>query len=248
MTPTQYKNKHKIKKDSNMVNISNALIESFVSKSNLGALKVLFYLSYDSSVKLPNTQYITFSIDSKKLCEVCEIDLRTLKRNIKKMQETTITFVKNDELEQSINILPSVTYILGTSKIEIDMHKKVLDLIKEVKNKFTVIEIDNLMRLRSKHSVKMIQLLSYIKGFGENVSKRKTYNLEELNGMFGTNYKNVYEFERKILKPTKEELDSNSRLTFNYTVKFGEATKGRPKAIGVIIDLIFSNAVQQKLF
>jgi plasmid replication initiation protein len=248
MTPTQFKKNQNMKKELNIVNISNSLIESFVSKSNLGALKVLFYLSYDSSVKMPNSRVITLKIDSKKLCETCDIDMRTFKRNIQKMQETTITFIKDNEFEQHITVLPSVTYEVGTSIVEIDIYKKVLELVKEVKSKFTVIDITNLMRLKSKHSVKMIQLLSYINGFGENVGKRKTYDLEELNGMFSTNYKNVYEFERKILKPTKEELDSNSKLTFTYRVKFEEATKGRPKAKGVIIDLVKTNSVQQQLF
>ena len=248
MTPTEFKKRENMKKELSIVNISNSLIESFVSKSNLGALKVLFYLSFDNSVKMPNSRVITLKIDSKKLCETCNIDIRTLKRNIKKMQETTITFVKENEYEQHINVLPSVKYMIGTSTIEIDMYKKVLELVREVKNKFTVIDIENLMRLKSKHSVKMIQLLSYMNGFSENVAKRKTYELEELNGMFSTNYKNVYEFERKILKPTKEELDSNSKLTFTYRVKFEEASKGRPKAKGVTIDLVNTNSVQQKLF
>lgn len=248
MTPVEFKKRENLEKELSIVNISNSLIESFVSKSNLGALKVLFYLSYDDSLKMPNSRVVTLKIDSKKLCETCEIDMRTFKRNIQKMQETTITFIKDNKYEQHITVLPSVSYEIGTSVVEIDIYRKVLELVREVKSKFTVIDITNLMRLKSKHSVKMVQLLSYINGFSENVAKRKNYDLEELNGMFSTNYKNVYEFERKILKPTKEELDSNSKLTFTYRVKFEEATKGRPKAKGILLDLVRSNAVQGKLF
>ena len=242
MTPDKFLEKQAFKKQD--INISNALIESFVSKSNLIALKVLFYLSYDDSVTLPNSKLIHLKIDMKDMCKKIEIDQRTLKRSFKVMQETSITFVKEEEYVQDIVILPSIKYLTGTTMVEIDIYRKVLELVKNVKKKYTPIDIKELMKLKSKHSVRMVQLLNYIEGFkdknGDDIPKRKTYNLIQLNGMFGTNYKNLFDFKRKVLDKAKAELDHVGALTFLATIAYDPVLppRGRPKGKGITIDLI----------
>jgi len=72
-------------------------------------------------------------------------------------------------------------------------------------------------------------------------------DLEDFNAFFGTKYKNLYEIERKILIPVKEELDSNSSLTFTYEVNFIQLNKGRPKAHNITIDIVERNSYQGKL-
>jgi len=242
MTPDQFLKKQALKTQD--INISNALIESFVSKSNLIALKVLFYLSYDDSVRLPDSNLITFKIDMKQMCKKINIDQRTLKRSFKVMQETSITFVKEEEYVQDMVILPSIKYMTGTTIIQIDIYRKVLELVKNVKKQYTPIDIKELMKLKSKHSVRMVQLLNYINGFkdknGKDIPKRKTYNLVQLNGMFGTNYKNLFDFKRKILDRAKTELDNVGAFTFVATVAYDPVLppRGRPKSQGIVIDLL----------
>ena len=240
MTPSEYKRRQSLILNKNNASVSNSLVESFVHKNNVVALKILFYISKGKLNPPDNTELINFKIDSKNLCDYCNINIKTLRRNLKQMTETSITFVEEGVYEEYVSLIPKVKNVYG-GYIEFLMFNKVLKLIQEVENKFTVIDLTNLMKLKSKHSVKMIQILEMIKGFSENVSKRKYYSLEELNGLFGTNYKKVYEFERRILKNVKEELDKVSNLTFVYTHKMEKediSKAGRPKAVGLYIDLI----------
>jgi len=242
MVPTK-ENLQKLKEENNqaknVAKISNALVEALVKKNNLGALKIMFYIAR-SNIRLPKGDISKITIDPKKLCEYCDIDLRTLKRNIKQMQETTITFIEDKKYEENIVIIPRVKFEYS-GVLEIDMYKKILKLIKEVEKRFTVIDVQNLMKLKSKHSIRMIQLLEMINGFDEYVLKRKYYNFAELNGMFGTKYPRLKEFERKILIPVQKELNDKSKLTFVYTIKFDKddiTAPGRPKAVGITIDLV----------
>jgi plasmid replication initiation protein len=95
----------------------------------------------------------------------------------------------------------------------------------------------------------MIQLLEMIQGFSIGVAKRKYYSLEELNGLFGTNYKKLYEFERKILKNTQKELNEVSNLTFTYAKKTDKedlGIPGRPKVIGLYIELLDNKKTKKK--
>jgi len=249
MTPSQFKKQQIAKANKNTSTISNSLVESFVNKNNVVALKILFYIS-KGKLDPKETELVKFKIDNKKLCEYCNIDMKTLRRNLKQMTETSITFVSEGEYEEFISVIPKIKNVYG-GYIEFSMFNKVLKLIQEVENKFTVIDLTNLMKLKSKHSIKMIQLLEMIKGFSKDVAKRKYYSLEELNGLFGTNYKKVYEFERRILKNVKEELDQVSNLTFTYSKKedkedIGKA--GRPKVSGLYIELLDNKKRQLKLF
>lgn len=249
MTPTEFKKRQIAKSNKNISAISNSLIESFVNKNNVVALKILFYIS-KGKLDPKETELVDFKINSKDLCDYCNINMQTLRRNLKQMTETSITFVSEGEYEEFISVIPKVKNVYG-GYIEFSMFNKVLKLIQEVENKFTVIDLPNLMKLKSKHSVKMIQLLEMIEGFSKDIAKRKYYSLEELNGLFGTNYKTVYEFERKILKNTKEELDQVSNLSFTYSKKMDKediGSAGRPKAVGLYIELLDNKQRQLKLF
>lgn len=225
--------------------ISNQLIESFVKKNNVVALKTLFYIAR-ADVKVPNAELTTFEIDTTHLCDYCHIDLKTLKRNVKQMTETSISII-DEKSESYITVIPKAKFVTGTNKLEIKMFKEVLELVWQVEKRFTVIDVKALMNLNSKHSVKMIQLLEMIQGFSG--AKRKHYDLAELNLMFDTKYTRFAEFERKILIPVKAELDSNSKLSFIYQTVFKENPKGkgRPIADNITIDLI-ENTPQGTLF
>ena len=241
MTPIEFlrREKEKKKNPTNIAKISNALVEALVQKNNLGALKVIFYIA-KSDIKRQDSELVKLIIDINHLCADCNIDVKTLKRNITKMQETSITFVEENVFEEHIAILPYFKFSYG-GKIEIKIFSKILNLIREVKNRFTIIDVKNLMNLKSKHSVRMILLLEMISGFSENVAKRKHYSLAELNGMFGTNYPRLKEFERKILMPVQKELNEKSKLSFIYEVEFDKediSSRGRPKAVGIVLDLI----------
>ena len=227
--------------------ISNSLIESFVKQNNIVALKTLFYISR-SNAAVPSAKMATLSLDTSHLCDYCGIDIKTLKRNIKQMTETSINIV-DDVSESYVTVIPKARFIKGTNKLEVDIYKEVLDLVWQVERRFTVIDVKSLMNLSSKHSVRMIQLLEMINGFSDTVAKRKIYSLSDLNLMFGTSYVKFSEFERKILSPIKSELDINSRLSFVYQIVFIDNPKGRgrPVADKVQIDLI-RNTPQGSLF
>jgi plasmid replication initiation protein len=260
MTPSEARRKKlKPQTPENLAKIDNALIEAFVSKNNLFALKILFYIAkmkIELDIKELELQTITLNVDNT--LEYCKIDIRTLKRNIKQMTETSISFVdKKEDITEYISILPYAK--IYKNNIEIKMFKKIIMLIAELKNKFTIIDLDNLMQLESKHSVRMVQLLEYIRGFSSSdtvaetdkkvsIPKRKRYLLEDLNGMFGVDYKRFADFERKILKPVKEELDDKSDLSFLYQLEEDKTvSQGRKKHIAVTIDLV-DNIKRQRRF
>lgn len=232
-------------KKSNLVKIKNDLVESFIKSNNLTALKILFFLAYDCKTKPQHLMKI--SLDIKQLCIYCNINEKTLKRNIKQMQETSISWI-DESAEHFVSVIPKASFGYN-GKLELEMFDDIINMIIDVKNKYTIIDAEQLMKLTSKHSARMILLLEMINGFDEHIAKRKTYFLDELNQLFGTNYKRLGQFDKEVLQRSKEDLDNNSKLTFIYDVNYDKerSSVGRSKAVSVTIDLI-SNTPRPKLF
>jgi len=227
-------------KKSNIVKIKNDLVESFIKQNNLTALKILFYIAYDCE-KVPSGEIIKIKMNTKNICEYCKVDIKTITRNLEQMQKTSISW--SDEKKKSfVSVLPKCEVIYG-GNIEITMFKEVIAMIVDVKNKYTTINAEQLMLMKSKHSARMLLLLEMINGFDEDIPKLKKYDLDELNLLFGTNYKRLGEFEREVLKKAKKDLDDNAKLSFVYDVNYDKEfnTVGRAKAVGVTIHLIDNN-------
>jgi plasmid replication initiation protein len=154
------------------------------------------------------------------------------------MTETSIS--TTDEKSESYTSVISYAKFNYNADLRVEIRENILKLINETKNQFTIIDANNIMQLTSKHSIRMLMLLEYISGFSSNVAKRKTYTLDELNLLFGTNYKRINHFEENILVPIKDELDATSKISFEYRINYDKKnnTVGRAKAVSVTIDLI----------
>jgi len=236
---------NKLKKD--YAKVSNELLEAFVRKNNRTALKILFYLARAELTQEPARLH-RYALDPNAICEYCEIDMRTLKSNLRAMQETSIS-ITTEDAKSYMSVLPRIDFT-NRGKVTIDMYDEVVHLIKDVKRKFTVIDARQVMMLKSKHAIRMLMILERINTYDAHVAKVKECELDELNALFGTNYKRIAEFERFIIKPVKQELDSFSKLTFDYDVKTDKTNpndRGRRKLTGVRIYLI-DNLPQGKLF
>lgn len=242
-----------------LIKVSNSLVESFVSKNNAVALKMLFYIAKQR--RKESGEVTTFTLSADDFAKYCNLDHRTIRDNLKAMQKTSVTFVKYGDngkkaLETFIVLIPYAEYDYTAKTIEITMFKKILDLIVEVEERFTTIDVKNVMELESKYSIRMVMILEQIFGFKgtpENwdVKQQKTFSLDDLNDMFGTSYKRFADVERKILLPTKAEMDDKSDISFAYRINKGYNSpldRGRPKAIDCTIILTQNKNRQRRLF
>ncbi len=233
--------------------ISNTFINNTLHKSNASAVKTIYYLAsiledMSQLQELEDKELLTVDIDARSMLKYTEITMPELKRNIKAMQETSITFIdEKKRVTEGMNLLPYYEIKDGKMQIKIHLYTRIANMIIDVKKNFTRINTKTLMSLKNKHSLRLLPLLNVIAGYDDNVGKRKHLDLDELNDLFGTRYKRFSEIERKILIPVKAELDTASKLTFIYELNFINLGTGRPKAQNITIDLIERNSYQGKL-
>jgi plasmid replication initiation protein len=223
--------------------VSNTFIESAIKNNTETALKTIYFLA--SAIENLNlneyqdNKTLTIKFDTKDMLQFTELTLPTIKRNIKAMQETSITFYDEDEeIEEGMSLLPYYKFIYGKHTVEIQMYVKIAKLVIDVKRNYSMIDTKQLMKMKSKHTLRMLPLLMRISQYSEDVGKRKTMTLAELNQFFGTNYIKFNDIERKILKPIQKELASHSKFNFIYETNYDYFDAGRPKAISITIDVI----------
>jgi plasmid replication initiation protein len=227
------------------VDLAINLIHTFIKnvgakKTNTLGLKLAIILSgARTKIEYDNENRVKFDVDE--LCSLCNINRRELARQIKSVIDISYTFV--DINGDSVGTTPIHTYryTRDNKYIYITVSQEARKLFSELGTngyQFTHGLTENLMNLKHKHSIRMQLFLEMVNNYSKNTAKRIKMNLAELNGYFGTNYSRFAEIERKILRPVKEEITMNNKLTFDYQFKDEKDGAGRPKFTEVVIDVI----------
>lgn len=248
MLPSEWKRKKKeeLKKPQVHNKISNTFIENVLHDKTLSAIKICYYLStilkdFDHSKELN-----TITINLKDMLKYTELTMGDIRNNLKKLQKTSISFVEKDVFEEHISLIPRFKIHLGRNKkIEIDIYSKIAKQLVNVVSNYTFINTKELMKLKKIHSLRLLPILNMINGYD---LKQKTYNLEDLNSIFETNYNRLVDIERFILIKAKEELDDNSMLTFDYEVNFEALGTGRSSAVSITIKPLAKKNYQSTIF
>lgn len=231
--------------------IANTFIENAISKSNLSSLKTLYYLSTVlSKVDMSNMKddkIIGIKIDKREMLKYTGLVADTIIKTAKQMQQTAITFVDEEGIIEGMSLLPRYRFVPNKNIVEIDLYVRIAKMIVNVKRNYTNINVKDLMNIRSKHSLRLLSLLCRISQYDPDIPKRKHLTLDELNLFFGTKYKSWSLIERGIIKPVKEELDANSKISFVYESNFEKLGRGRPAFKDVAIDVVYKKTVQGKL-
>lgn len=257
MTVAEFKRKQKEKlaaqKAKPLQKISNNFINNTIASSNLNAIKTIYYIAsilekFEQLEQQEDKRLVDLTIDTREMLKYTDMSLPDIRRNLKAMQETSISFINEEEgIEEGINLLPLYKFIYGKHQVKISLFVQIAKMIVDVKKNYTFINTKEIMNLKNKHSLRLLPLLNTIENYDIDIGKRKRMTMEELNEFFGTKYKRLLEIERKILIPVKEELDNNSKLSFIYDINYESLGKGRPRAKDITIDVINRKNYQPKL-
>ncbi len=235
------------KKQINIAQISNPFLEAFTRNNDLVSFKVLLYIAkakIDKTIDIKTLEdKQTYKVQLKliNVSKYLNLDIRTIRNAISRLNSTSINYrriVKGKDKETFINLLPAGEINYTDDTLDVWVFGELLKQIYAT-TKYSYVQTKNFIELTSKHSIRMLLLLERINNFSENVAKRKRYELNELNKLFGTKYTTYSNFEKYVLKPSKEDLDKHSNISFLYIKNKDKIkTRGRARIVGITIDLI----------
>ena len=133
MLPSQLKEKKLKELQSPKIyqKISNSFIENSIANSNMSTLKILYYLSTILKKYNNDKDYNKYTIDIKDMLQYTELSSQNIRDNIKKMQQTSISFVdEKNNIESGISLLPEYRFIWNKNKVEIVINKIICKLIR----------------------------------------------------------------------------------------------------------------------
>jgi plasmid replication initiation protein len=105
-------------------------------------------------------------------------------------------------------------YEEGSKLLTVDMDKDIIPYIKPLKDNYTRYEIENLLSLRSSYSARIYELMKMkeYRGFRELTVDE----LREYCGIEEGEYKAFKDFEKRVLKVAKKEINENTDITISY--------------------------------
>jgi plasmid replication initiation protein len=208
---------------------SNTLIEAKY-KLSLNEQKIMYILI--SQIKPDDEVFKIYSVKIKDLMDILDIDnkfyysaLRGLLRGLKK-KEIIIENLNFKGHFLDMNWLASAEYV-GDGIIELEISQKLKPYLLQLKNHFTVLELNNILKLKSIYSIRLYELLYAKYCYYGKKRIRFVFSIKELKGMLGlkvNQYSAVINFKQKVLDTAAIELKEKSDFYFEYkTIKTGRA-------------------------
>lgn len=184
---------------------------------------VLFAISKIKPNDPPNTKY-EIAIDE--LCEACGIEIdgghyyKVIKDDLVKL--TTRLWVKMpDKSEATVSWIGDTEIIPLSGKVYITFHPKMAPYLFELKERYTMYHLEDVLVFKSRYSIRLYELLrSYtkIKELDAGIEKNIMYNVKELRELLAIeNYPRWADFDRYVIRKAIDEInESNEYIHIDY--------------------------------
>jgi len=116
-----------------------------------------------------------------------------------------------------VNWLSSAEYIAGEGEVELCFDPKLKPYMLQLKERFTTYKLLNVVKLRSRYSVRLYELLKQYEASG-----KRTFELSELRrklSLTENEYATWKDFRVNVLTPASRELPKKTDLRFSYTAR-----------------------------
>ncbi len=122
-------------------------------------------------------------------------------------------------------LLSGADYRYGEGYVDLKLHPDLKPYILNLSEKFTSIELDIAVRLKSTYSVRLYEVLKAEQFKGGT----RSFALEELRKLLGVDadqYERFNNFRQRVLEPASKELSNRTDLAVDYrTVRTGQSVK-----------------------
>ena len=211
-----------------MVVKSNDLIQKSRFSLTTNQQKIILYLI--SKLKYKDTDFTECKVDIKDFCKVCGIDLNNgrryneLKNSIKQIADKSIWLEKENGDETLVRWIEKPTIHKNDGVITIRLDDDLKPYLLELKEKYTQYELIYTLKMKSKYSIRLYELLKS-RQYDKLKEYTVKYSIDELKKLLDAeNYKTFKDFRRRVLDKATEEINSYSDIFIDcLCIKQGKA-------------------------
>lgn len=210
----------------NWVVKSNALIES---KGRLSSLERKIILGLISEISSDDNDFKEYSLYIEEYKRNIGTSAKNFYIEMKKACESLVsrsitieTILEDGNREKKakrkftvMSYLSSAEYIDGQNTINVTFDPKLKPYLLDLKGHFTKYQLKNILSLKGTHAIKIYELL---KQYENTNSKKRSFKIDELKSYLGiqNKYKAFKDFEKYVLMPSKNEINSETDLMISY--------------------------------
>ena len=140
-----------------------------------------------------------------------------LKALVKGLAEKTLQIPHGNGGWLVVSWLASGEYFAGRGEVELEFSQKLKPYLLQLRERFTSYGIENIVKLRSRYSVRLYELLKQYESLG-----KRSFELAELRTILGLTEKEFcqwIDFKRFVLERARRELSQKTDIGFSYTVR-----------------------------
>jgi plasmid replication initiation protein len=117
---------------------------------------------------------------------------------------------------RGISPFSSCEYVEGEGAIRARFTEDMRPYLLQLRKRFTTYQLENLIRLESRHSMRIYEVLKMREGLG-----RFTWTVEDFRRFVGCEekYKRFVDFRRRVIDPAQKEIKEKCDLSFKYKVE-----------------------------
>jgi plasmid replication initiation protein len=129
------------------------------------------------------------------------------------LNEKPLQIIKEDGTKLIINWISSAEIKPRTGIIHFEFSERLKPYLLQLKSRFTLYKLHNILRLNSAYSIRMYELLKSHQYKGGVV-----YNVEDLKTLLGVSdkYDDYRDFKKRVLTTAQQELSKKSDIYFDY--------------------------------
>ena len=219
----------------------NNLVEAKYSMT-LQQKRVMIWLV--SQIKPDDIDFKEHILTIKNLIEICQLSGESSYKEIKNITfslvEKGIRIIdisdSNNKREIQVSWLSSADYYQG--QVKLSFSPKLKPYLLQLKEKFTAINMIDMMQFKSVHAIRIYELLKQYQDIGERV-----LSLEEIKDCCGAREKLIKysDFEKKLLLIAQREINEKSDIYFDF-----ERIKPSRKITGIKFIITKNRAYEQR--
>lgn len=145
-------------------------------------------------------------------------EIRKVVRELRKKE----VIIQTDDKELITGWLSSIEFEKKTGIIELEFSKKLVPYLLQLEGAFKSYRLDDVVRMNSVHAIRIYEM---IKQWSDK-KREVEISVEDLRKrlMLDGEYKEFYDFEKRVLIPAKKEINEHSDLWISYKkIKKGRA-------------------------
>lgn len=202
------------------------------TRYNLTAQQQKIVLYAISKIKPNDPPQTWYQINIDEICEACGIEIdgghyyKVIKEDLQKL--TTRLWVKMpDNSEATVSWISDAEIIPLSGKVYIKFHEKMAPYLFELRERYTMYHLEDVLVFKSRHSIRLYELLrSYItsRDIVREIEKDVSFTVEQLREILAVDkYNRWADLNRFVIKKAVDEINlCNDIIHIEYETFKGE--------------------------